>query len=184
MALITTRGGVQTESTVCTGSRCRNTILQGCLPELSGHSDGSSQLLFGQRKRFWISLCTGSRCRSTILQGCLPELSGHSDGSSQLLFGQRKSFWIRLCVGSLDWETLWIFRRWSFHGVSGNMVAETSRLYISFVCSSGFYEAMRWHSQWWWLFPRMQGFWENVWQFIPRLRFSFLFFKWRLARAH
>ena len=28
---------------------------------------------------------------------------------------------------------------------------------------------------WWWLFPRVQGFWENVQQFIPRLRF--LFFK-------
>ena len=29
---------------------------------------------------------------------------------------------------------------------------------------------------WWWLFPRVWGFWENVWQFIPRLRFFFFFF--------
>ena len=37
---------------------------------------------------------------------------------------------------------------------------------------------------WWWLFPRVRGFWENVRQFIPQLRFFFLFFlKWRLARA-
>ena len=35
----------------------------------------------------------------------------------------------------------------------------------------------------WWLFPRVRGFWENVRQFIPRLRF-FFFLKWRLARAH
>ena len=27
----------------------------------------------------------------------------------------------------------------------------------------------------WWLFPRVQGFWENVRPFIPRLRFSFFF---------
>ena len=28
----------------------------------------------------------------------------------------------------------------------------------------------------WWLFPRMRGFWENVKQFIPHLRFFFFFF--------
>ena len=33
------------------------------------------------------------------------------------------------------------------------------------------------------VFPLLQGFWENVRSFIPRLR-SFFFFKWRLARAH
>ena len=33
-----------------------------------------------------------------------------------------------------------------------------------------------------WLLPRVLGFWENVRQFIPRLRF-FFFFKWRLTRA-
>ena len=27
-----------------------------------------------------------------------------------------------------------------------------------------------------WLFPRVRGFWENVRQFIPRLRFFLLFF--------
>ena len=27
---------------------------------------------------------------------------------------------------------------------------------------------------WWWLFPRLRGFWENV-QFIPRLHFFFFF---------
>ena len=32
-------------------------------------------------------------------------------------------------------------------------------------------------------FPRVQGFWETVRQFIPHLRF-FFFLKWRLARAH
>ena len=26
---------------------------------------------------------------------------------------------------------------------------------------------------WWWLFPRVRGFWENVRQFIPRLRCFF-----------
>ena len=25
----------------------------------------------------------------------------------------------------------------------------------------------------WWLFPRVRGFWEDVLQFIPRLRFFF-----------
>ena len=35
---------------------------------------------------------------------------------------------------------------------------------------------------WWWLFPRVRGFWENVRQFVPRQRF--FFFKWRLARAN
>ena len=30
--------------------------------------------------------------------------------------------------------------------------------------------------RWWWLFPRLQGFWENVWRLIPRLRFFFFFF--------
>ena len=29
---------------------------------------------------------------------------------------------------------------------------------------------------WWWLFPRVREFWENVRQFIPRPRF-FIFFK-------
>ena len=28
-----------------------------------------------------------------------------------------------------------------------------------------------------WLFPRMRGFWENIQQFIPHLRFFFSFFK-------
>ena len=37
--------------------------------------------------------------------------------------------------------------------------------------------------RWWWPFPRMREFWENVWQFIPCLPF-FFFFEWRLARAH
>ena len=27
---------------------------------------------------------------------------------------------------------------------------------------------------WWWLFPHVRGFWENVWQFIPHLHFFFL----------
>ena len=44
----------------------------------------------------------------------------------------------------------------------------------------------------WWLFPHLQGYWGNVWPFIPRLRifllfffpFFFFFFKWRLAHAH
>ena len=37
----------------------------------------------------------------------------------------------------------------------------------------------------WRLFPRLRGFWENVWPVIPRLRgfFFFFFLKWRLARA-
>ena len=35
----------------------------------------------------------------------------------------------------------------------------------------------------WWLFPRVQGFGENVRQFIPHLHF-FFFLKWRLACAH
>ena len=30
---------------------------------------------------------------------------------------------------------------------------------------------------WWWLFPRLRGFWENVRPFIPRLRFFFFFFE-------
>ena len=34
---------------------------------------------------------------------------------------------------------------------------------------------------WWWLFPRMRGFGENVRPFIPCLCF---FLKWRLACAH
>ena len=38
------------------------------------------------------------------------------------------------------------------------------------------------HTHWWWLFSRVRGFWENVRQFIPRLRF--FIFKWRLTRAH
>ena len=33
-------------------------------------------------------------------------------------------------------------------------------------------------------FPRLQGFRENVLPFIPRLRFFFFFFKWRLACSH
>ena len=36
----------------------------------------------------------------------------------------------------------------------------------------------------WWLFPRMQGFWENVWKSIPQLHFFFFGFKWRLAYAN
>ena len=30
---------------------------------------------------------------------------------------------------------------------------------------------------WWWLFPPVWGFWENVWQFIPRLCFFSFFHK-------
>ena len=37
---------------------------------------------------------------------------------------------------------------------------------------------------WWWLFPRVRGFWEYVWLFISRLCFFFLLFKWGLARTH
>ena len=33
------------------------------------------------------------------------------------------------------------------------------------------------HAHWWWLFPHLRGFFENVQPFIPRL----CFFKWRLA---
>ena len=35
---------------------------------------------------------------------------------------------------------------------------------------------------WWWLFCRLQGFWENVRPFTPCLHF--FFFQWRLALAH
>ena len=51
----------------------------------------------------------------------------------------------------------------------------------SFVRVSGAFQHGGW---WWWLFSRVRGFWENVRQFIPCLRFSFFFFKWRLACAH
>ena len=30
---------------------------------------------------------------------------------------------------------------------------------------------------WWWVFPCLRGFWENVWAFIPCLRFFFFFFE-------
>ena len=30
-------------------------------------------------------------------------------------------------------------------------------------------------SWWWWLFPRLRGFWENVRPFISRLLFVFVF---------
>ena len=41
------------------------------------------------------------------------------------------------------------------------------------------------HNWWWWLFPRMRRFWDNVRPFISRLRFFFFFFlRWRLAHAH
>ena len=36
---------------------------------------------------------------------------------------------------------------------------------------------------WWWRFPCLQGFGENVQPFIPCLLF-FFFFKWRLAHIH
>ena len=32
---------------------------------------------------------------------------------------------------------------------------------------------VRMFTWWWWLFPRVRGFWENVRQFIPGLRFFF-----------
>ena len=45
-----------------------------------------------------------------------------------------------------------------------------------------------WWWWWWWLSPRVRRFWENVQQFVPRLRFCLfvVFLKWRLAigRAH
>ena len=31
------------------------------------------------------------------------------------------------------------------------------------------------NARWWWLFPRLQGFLENVWPFIPCMRFLFCF---------
>ena len=37
---------------------------------------------------------------------------------------------------------------------------------------------------WWWLFPRLQGFLENVQPFTPRPCLFCFFLKWRLARAH
>ena len=38
---------------------------------------------------------------------------------------------------------------------------------------------------WWWHFPHLRGFWENVWQFVPpRLFFFLLFLKCRLACTH
>ena len=38
-----------------------------------------------------------------------------------------------------------------------------------------------WGGLWWWVLPRLRGFWKNIRPFISRL--SFLL-KWRLARAH
>ena len=43
---------------------------------------------------------------------------------------------------------------------------------------------LRLHSCEWWLFPRVRVFFENVWQFIPRLRFFPSFLKWRLAYGY
>ena len=40
-------------------------------------------------------------------------------------------------------------------------------------------------TSWWWLFPCLRGFGENIGPLIPHLRFLFfLFLKWRWACAH
>ena len=60
-------------------------------------------------------------------------------------------------------------RMFVFYWADKPIIQKTARLL------GGIHNLVTCQSWWWWLFPRMPGFWENVWQSIPYLCFFFSF---------